>query len=235
MNKKLLAVILCTLVSPLFAQNSSRTIGDTGPGGGIIFAVEGDKYMEVSHRLGEYNWPNAINFAGNYEGGGFTDWRLPTVEELRQIYRNLKVKRIGKLDNRTYWSSNESSNRNFAITFDLGYGNTEDIYKNFVKRSVRAVRGIPISAAGEQRVRANTEMDAKKERELQEQEAKKVSQQREAKRLEQEAKKVSQQRERETQREAQQRERAAQREAQKREREQREKERIEREQRQRAW
>jgi hypothetical protein len=97
------------------AQNSagggSRTykIGDTGPGGGIVFAVEGNTGMEVSRLLGEYNWSDAINAAKNYRGGGFSDWHLPSRSELSLIYENLQKAGVVNLGNAIYWSSTAAS------------------------------------------------------------------------------------------------------------------------------
>jgi hypothetical protein len=95
------------------AQNStgggSRTykIGDTGPGGGIVFAGEGNTGMEVSRLLGEYNWSGAINAAGSYRGGGFSDWHLPSRSELSLIYENIQKAGLVNLGNAYYWSSSE--------------------------------------------------------------------------------------------------------------------------------
>jgi hypothetical protein len=133
---------LCIIViSPLFAQTPSigYKIGDTGPGGGIVFSVRGNKYMEVSPILGEHGFRDAISIARNYRGGGFTDWRLPTQDELNQIYRNLRRKGIGDLGNSSHWSS-RSMEPSHAWIHIFGNGvkrlNPED--RN---NSVRAVRG----------------------------------------------------------------------------------------------
>jgi hypothetical protein len=93
------------------AGGGSRTykIGDTGPGGGIVFAVEGNTGMEVSRLLGEYNWSGAINAARSYRGGGFSDWHLPSKSELSLIYENLQKAGVVNLGNAVYWSSSEST------------------------------------------------------------------------------------------------------------------------------
>ncbi len=80
-------------------------IGDTGPGGGVIFYMEGDAYKECSTELGIYNWSNARQVAGNYNGGGFSDWRLPDIYELGYMYLNLKRNNLGDLYSDDYWSS----------------------------------------------------------------------------------------------------------------------------------
>ncbi len=32
------------------------------------------------------NWQNALSYCQNYSGGGHTDWRLPTLDELASLY-----------------------------------------------------------------------------------------------------------------------------------------------------
>jgi hypothetical protein len=85
-------------------------IGDTGPGGGIIFFAEGREYMEVSRILGNHTWSTAPSAARNHRGGGYSDWRLPTKDELNLIYQNLRAKNIGNFGDGYYWSSLEYSN-----------------------------------------------------------------------------------------------------------------------------
>jgi hypothetical protein len=82
-------------------------IGDAGPGGGIVFFVEGGTYMEVSGILGSVNWSEALTLARNYRGGGYSNWRLPTRLELNFIYQNLRAKNIGNLGDSWHWSSSE--------------------------------------------------------------------------------------------------------------------------------
>jgi hypothetical protein len=120
MNKKLLVAILCIVAfSPLFAQaptgGGTFQMGGVGPGGGIIFLVEANMFMEVSPILGEYTWQEAVTVAQNYRGGGFNDWQLPTIVALNRIYRNLKRNGIGDLGDNVYWSSNAHKSVNNSI------------------------------------------------------------------------------------------------------------------------
>jgi hypothetical protein len=61
--------------------------------------------MEVSVILGEYTWDQAKTAALNYRGGGYSDWRLPTKEELALVYRNLRLRNLGAMGNNYHWSS----------------------------------------------------------------------------------------------------------------------------------
>jgi hypothetical protein len=112
-------------------------IGDIGPGGGIVFFAEGE-CLEVSRILGEQNWSSALTTARNYRGGGYSDWRLPTKDELNLIYQNLRARNIGNLGDSWHWSSSEtSSNRAWLQRFSDGYQTSTNKTKT---NSVRAVR-----------------------------------------------------------------------------------------------
>ena len=130
-----------------FAKNVidglSVKIGDIGPGGGLIFYIEGNKALECSELLGEANWEGAKRMCAEYRGGGYDDWYLPNREELDWIYENLK--KTGKIagDSR-YWSSSPTSaNSAFGIYFSSGWA--VDIYYNGGTGSVRAVRSFYFS------------------------------------------------------------------------------------------
>jgi len=89
----------------------SYKIGAKGPGGGIIFYASGGVYKECSGELGEGDWSNAKEMAKEFQGGGFTNWRLPNKGELNDIYENLSKKGLSEFDNSVqngyYWSSSE--------------------------------------------------------------------------------------------------------------------------------
>lgn len=52
----------------------SLKIGDKGPGGGIVFHIEGNKSYEVSDLLGRATWGKAFELCYDYRGGGYDDW-----------------------------------------------------------------------------------------------------------------------------------------------------------------
>jgi hypothetical protein len=94
--------------------------------------------MECSPILGVFSWADAVRTARNYCGGGFTDWRLPTKEELNLMYQNLRKKNIGGMGDNKYWSSSESiSDRAWNQYFSDG--SQYNSLKNLTL-SVRAVR-----------------------------------------------------------------------------------------------
>jgi hypothetical protein len=114
-------------------------IGDTGPGGGIIFAVEGNTGMEAARILGEYDWKNAITTARNHRGGRHSNWHLPTKSELGLIYDNLQRAKVVNLGSVSYWSSSEYSNNRYAWLQRFGDGSQAGDLKSSLN-SVLAVR-----------------------------------------------------------------------------------------------
>jgi hypothetical protein len=121
----------------------SYKIGDTGPGGGIVFYDKGStssgwRYMEVAaESLGKAVWNDgrfisgtdiavgtgkqntqlivrsggmAAMFCNAYRGGGFSDWFLPSKDEMNLIYINLvKIYRIADWQD-MFWTSSEATN-----------------------------------------------------------------------------------------------------------------------------
>ncbi|GHT82786.1 hypothetical protein FACS1894137_02360 [Spirochaetia bacterium] len=113
-------------------------IGDRGPGGGFIFYAEGGMYMECSLNLGSFTWSEAKTVARNYKGGGFTDWQLPSQEELNMIYQNLKKKGLGGLFEERYWSSSKA---NGYYAWDQNFSDgRKDIVAAGNPSCVRAIR-----------------------------------------------------------------------------------------------
>lgn len=118
-------------------ENLAFKIGDIGPGGGLIFYIEGNNVYECSKVLGETNWNMAKTLCNEYRGGGYNDWYLPNEDELNCIYKNLR--KSGKISTDVwYWSSSLSSDK-CAITQQFSDGLQFGHWKKDVF-FVRAVR-----------------------------------------------------------------------------------------------
>ena len=116
----------------------SYVIGDTGPGGGLIFFASGERYKECSAELGLYAWTQAVAVTVAHRGGGFTTWHLPDRGELSLMYQNLYLKGLGGFSTDNYWSSVESGAYGAWYT-SFRYGTQDDGSKTNSYR-VRAVR-----------------------------------------------------------------------------------------------
>lgn len=120
-------------------EGLSLKIGDIGPGGGLVFYIEGTRAWECSEVLGSSNWEGAKTLCSEYRGGGYSDWYLPSKDELNLVYINLR--RTGKISgNDGYWSSSEGNyNSAWSQRFSDGHQNIYYDGKGNA-RSVRAVR-----------------------------------------------------------------------------------------------
>jgi hypothetical protein len=158
-----------------FSYLENTLIGNTGPGGGIVFYLttggHGLESAPIDQDIPQV-WSNVNNTVGTstvigtgysntdliiaqlghtnsaakvckeYRGGGFSDWFLPSKDELYLIYKNLFF--ISKAGFNTtapscYWSSSEWSSNSAWI-----YGSAAEYFGNNLKTTtscrVRAIR-----------------------------------------------------------------------------------------------
>ena len=184
-----------TSASLTCAEGGTCALGDTGPGGGIVFivktatAVAPWRYMEVAPNTWNggvadptIHWCNNFDFVPNlltddavpiqisttvglgsgfsntqkmlrgcrygaanavaaYNGGGKSDWHLPSKDELAQIYVQ-RARVTGLVENAFYWSSSElDSDSGEAYAQRLsGNGSVGPAIKGNLVRYVRPVR-----------------------------------------------------------------------------------------------
>ena len=89
-----------------YAKNDTKTFyGETKK-----FATLSDKYVTLPGGLvvatedaGKADWFDAVTMCDNYTSAGFTDWRLPTLDELMTVYNNKNT--VGNFKDDCYWSS----------------------------------------------------------------------------------------------------------------------------------
>jgi hypothetical protein len=63
-----------------FVNNNDNTVTDTQTG--LMWGKDNRENI---------NWQGAKSYCGNYRGGGYTDWRMPTLDELAGLYDAAKT------------------------------------------------------------------------------------------------------------------------------------------------
>ena len=81
----------------------------------------------------------AADICANLTLGGYSDWFLPSKDELYEMYLNLHQQGLGGFANSSYWSSTEY-NANYAYFRDFSSGWQYYDVKIFLNYNVRAVR-----------------------------------------------------------------------------------------------
>jgi hypothetical protein len=95
------------------------------------------------------NWQNAKNYCENYRGGGYSDWRMPTRDELAGLYDKSKSYRaehysvhlaeLIELTDCCQWAS-DVGHTGEGIYFHFGYGDPMWIYPAYSE----TMRALPV-------------------------------------------------------------------------------------------
>jgi hypothetical protein len=109
-------------------------------GGWVVWEKDGHGLVAALCDIGEYDWTNA-NFECEELGmNGYSDWYLPTIVDLQNIYTNLHQFGIGGFDGTGYWSSENGDIFARYFLFNYGIVNDYETYKDkeYYVRAVRA-------------------------------------------------------------------------------------------------
>ncbi len=164
-----LAPVIITVISEdetttntyILTISNAYTVGDTGPGGGLIFYAEGETVLEAApkdwHENPYFRLDDARSEVGKY-GSEVGNWdsHLPTIDELRKLHTVravLNVKHTNFLPDETYWSMDTAVTQtgesfkafNFASGAEEKKVDTEELYV----RPVWTVQEDPPSEARE--------------------------------------------------------------------------------------
>lgn len=89
---------------------------------GTVFDIRTNLMWASKDNGKDVNWPAAKHYCGNFRAGGYTDWRMPTLDELSQLYD------ISKSGNLTYfihlsgWIWTSETHGSKASNFFFGSG-----------------------------------------------------------------------------------------------------------------
>jgi len=115
MKKIIFLAILSILISPAIVNGKlpacTLEIGDTFAGGIVFYLAPGDECHGLvcapTDQSKDSKWAEADALCQFVRVGGYTNWRLPNLYELSQMYNNLYKAKLGGFTNGYYWSSNE--------------------------------------------------------------------------------------------------------------------------------
>ena len=71
------------------------------PQGACVFEAKSelaelkDKVLQWSGKASQMNWMMAVDYCKNLREGGYRDWRLPTIDELRTLIKNCPRTEVG--------------------------------------------------------------------------------------------------------------------------------------------
>lgn len=100
--------------------------------------IDGDTCYELSERIpGQFCWNEAQEIINMLYPN--KRWRLPTIEELKLIYKS----KIVEFDSGIYWSSSTYDD-NYAWIFDFNLGSRFDYNRYYNFSFVRAIRSFKI-------------------------------------------------------------------------------------------
>ena len=100
------------------------------------FQFGGNAYRVAPNANNTLNWPDADTYCNNLTLYGYSDWRLPTKEELLQMYNDRES--IGDFGANWYWSSTQySSDCYWAVYF---WNGSTDYYGYYYDLHVRPIR-----------------------------------------------------------------------------------------------
>jgi hypothetical protein len=140
-------------------RQSVSTAGETARDGRFI-AYNNGTVLDTKTNLmwagkdngSDINWENAKSYCDNYRGGGYSDWRMPTQDELAGLYdasksrpaacnRNYKINIVTELIDITCFSPWASETRRSDAAYFTFDGGTRYWYP---KSMVNYIRALPV-------------------------------------------------------------------------------------------
>jgi hypothetical protein len=109
-----------------FVANGDGTVSDKKTG--LMWAANDNGDL--------ISWPKALTYSQNYNGGGFTDWRMPTLSELKSLYEpgeknsgGYHMTKLIKTTAATCWASDTRGYK--AARFNFTYGQVYWLRKSY--------------------------------------------------------------------------------------------------------
>jgi hypothetical protein len=135
-------------------QPSASAVGEFGRDGRFLAYNNGTVLDTVTNLMwaakdngSNINWADAKSYCVNYRGGGYQDWRMPTQDELAELYDGSKTNHDGAgitdlIEITNYWVWASETSGPDAADFDFYGGNW-----NLDPQTEVDVRALPVRSA----------------------------------------------------------------------------------------
>lgn len=115
---------------------------------GTVLDTRTNRMWAAKDNGSQINWPDAKFYCENYRGGGYTDWRMPTSDELAELYDSSKSYQstcgydvhLTKLIHLTCWCAWASETDGFARR-NFGF---DDGKRYWFRQGVDYYRALPV-------------------------------------------------------------------------------------------
>jgi hypothetical protein len=134
-----------TLMGIIVSESDLSTNAEWGCQGTLLIESEvsneiGQAFFNTASIVGQCATSGiSARLANDLVLNGYSDWALPTIDELIEIYDNLASIGLGNFSNHSYWSSTQFD-ANGAYTIDMNNGIVIHHNKGQTNRHTRAVR-----------------------------------------------------------------------------------------------
>jgi len=109
-------VFFVALISPQHAK-AARFVNNND---GTITDTQTNLMWADKDNGGDINWVNAKSYCEGYNGSGKSGWRMPTMEELLQLYNSSAYGSLIKRTGSYVWSSETSGSDAASVFFYSG-------------------------------------------------------------------------------------------------------------------
>lgn len=109
---------------------------------GVVFDTKTNLMWAAKDNGSGINWANAKSYCENYRGGGYSDWRMPTQDELAELYASGAHEDKIKLteEERWVWASEKRGIEPALFSFDKG----KRLWGDLVLRLAGNLRALPV-------------------------------------------------------------------------------------------
>jgi len=152
----MVAIMVVAILLGVFITARDSTAGGTGRDSrftaydnGTVLDTKTNLMWAAKDNGSNINWTDAKSYCENYRGGGYTDWRMPTKNELKGLYNDsifgnngYHLTKLIKLSGSFVWSSEMIGSNTFVTSFLYGLAYEEP------SSNTRRNRTLPVRSAG---------------------------------------------------------------------------------------